>query len=773
MINIVGLSVGLASLMTLSVLLFQYLTTNDNISGIDQLYYLKTTGSSGTGYMLTTYPLLGEIVRECPEVEAATHMQQWYYPWLKYQDKEFQETTDFVDTSYFKVFRFPFRYGNPRTALKGKYDVVLSAEMAEKIFGKEDPVGKTLTADDSLSLTVAGVLAPVPTNATIRPTVLLSTALLQDNSDFKQTASWYNTFAVNYLRLKKGSDPAQLDAQIAAIIQTDYAPELKRDHVQAVPFRDIKKESGNLTATIMRGAIGAGLFILLIILVNLINLNMAATTTRSREIAVRQMMGSSRRRIIIQFCVENGLIVLVSVAVAWLLFSLLLLPLINVLLGNRIGAIGWQMRNGYLLVVFFGVLSLLITLVGAILPAWKLVKLPVTDAVKGKLTKGSYRTSTLRNLFIILQFSLAIILICIALVFSKQIAFMKSYALGFNQQNLAVVKLDLSYLDPKSADVRFKSIVHALKNSPQVKGVSVSRSIPTDYDENYNSFYDPATGKKILLRYTDVDAGYFPTYQIPFLQGRNFDDALAASEGSSVIINETAMKAFGWKNAVGKQLKEAGSTATYTVIGVTRDFHVEDLQDGIQPLMQSYTGRPSLNNQFLTVRVTDGQIKPVMERLRRAFQSMPSHRAFSFELMSTKIDRQYALFDGMLKATGYVAILTILIACMGLFGLITLFARQRTKEIGIRKVLGADVLRLLRVLSGNFILLVGIAILIGAPVAWFVMTKWLQDFAYRVRMNGWMFLVGGLATLLVAVITVGLQTLKTARSNPVDALRSE
>jgi len=772
-INITGLSVGLASLMTLSVLLFQYLTTNDNVSGIDQMYYLKTVKPSGSQSMATTYPLLGEIVRECPEVEAATHMQQWYSPWLKYQGKEFQETTDFVDTSYFKVFQFHFRYGNPQTALKDKYDIVFSAEIAEKIFGKDDPVGKIIMADDSLPLRVAGVLAPIPTNTTIRPTVLLSTALLQDNPGFKQTAGWYNVFAVNYLRLKKGSAPAQLDAQIAAIVKSNYAPELKRERVQAVPFRNIKGESGHLTGMIMKGAVGAGLFILLIILANLVNLNIAATYARAREVAVRQIMGSTKGQIILQFCLENGLIVVVAVTVAWFLFLLLLLPLVNDLLGNRIGAIGPVMKNDYLLFAFFGMLSLLITLLGAIFPAWRLIKLPVADAVKGKLSKGNYRNSTFRNLFIVLQFALAVILICTALVFSRQVAFMKSFALGFNQQNLAIVKLDLSYLDPKSADVRFKTLIHTLKSNPHVKGVSTSRSIPTAYDDNYNSFYDPATGKKILLRYTDVDAGYFPTYQIPFLQGRNFDDALTASEHSSVIINETAMKAFGWKNAIGKRLKEDGSTATYTVIGVTRDFHFEDLQNGIQPVMQSYTGPPSLDNRFLTIRIVAGQIKPIMERLRRSFQSIPSRRAFSFELMSSRIDQQYGLFDGMLKATDYVATLTIIIACMGLFGLITLFARQRAKEIAIRKVLGADVIRLLRVLSGNFIMLIGIAMLIGAPIAWFVMSNWLQNFAYRVRMDGWVFLLGSLTTLLLSVITVGLQTLKTARANPVDALRAE
>ena len=216
-VNIIGLSTGLASIMALSIMIYQYVTTNDNLAGINEMYYLKTASPEGNQYTQTTYPLLGEIVKKCPQVEAATHIQSWYYPWLKYDNKEFQETTSFVDTGYFKVFQFPFKYGDPATALTDKFSVVLSDEMAQKFFGDQNPVGKILTADDTMQLTVTGVLKHIPTNCTINPTILLPTRILEDNPDFKQAANWYNTFASGYLRLQKNSDPQKLDAQIASI----------------------------------------------------------------------------------------------------------------------------------------------------------------------------------------------------------------------------------------------------------------------------------------------------------------------------------------------------------------------------------------------------------------------------------------------------------------------------------------------------------------------------------------------------------------------------
>ncbi|HXL58524.1 MAG TPA: FtsX-like permease family protein, partial [Chitinophagaceae bacterium] len=515
------------------------------------------------------------------------------------------------------------------------------------------------------------------------------------------------------------------------------------------------------------------IFILLIILLNLINLNTATMYSRAKEVAIKQMIGSSKKNIIMQFCIENGLVVFISIVLAWIFFSLLLLPSINNLVKGKFGEIETGMAKDYPVILLFTGIGLLFTVLAASLPAVKLASVKVTDTVKGKLISGNYKTSSMRNIFITVQFVFAIILICATIILNSQIRYMKSSALGFNKDNVAVINLDLAFRDPKSANARFESILNDLKNNPHVKAVSTNSVVPTAYHQDFNNYYDPATNKEVSLRQAPADEGYSLTYQIPFIQGKNFDDALAASEKFSVLINRSAMNAFGWKNAVGKQIKSKGNPDTYTVIGVMEDFHYSDLQNRIDPVVQWYGGKSSLQNSYLSVRTDAGYIMPVMQQLEKAFKTMPSRRSFSYELMSDKVDKQYTLFDGLLKLTNYVALLTIIIASMGMFGLIALFAKQRIKEIGIRKVLGASMATIIKLLSKDFLMLVGLAIVIAAPVAWYIMNNWLKDFAYRINISWWMFLLAGLIAIFIALITVSFQAIKAATANPVKSLRTE
>jgi putative ABC transport system permease protein len=324
-----------------------------------------------------------------------------------------------------------------------------------------------------------------------------------------------------------------------------------------------------------------------------------------------------------------------------------------------------------------------------------------------------------------------------------------------------------------SAESGFKTILNDLKNNPHVRSVSVNEVVPTAYWDNYNTFYDPVTNKELSMKQAPADAGYIPTYQIPLVEGKNFDDALAASQGSAVLINRTAMNALGWKTAVGRQIKSKGQQGeTYHVIGVMEDFHYRDLQYQIEPLIQWYAGPPGLRTN-LSIRTDHGYMKPVMDFVEQAMKKISSRRNFNYEMMSTKVDKQYELLQGILRVTNYIAVLTIIIASLGMFGLISLFARQRVREIGIRKVLGASVNGIVKLLSRDFLILVGIAALIACPLALYIMTRWLQDFAYRINISWWMFVVAGLLAIVIVFITVGVQSIKSALANPVKSLRSE
>lgn len=772
-VNIGGLTIGLASIMVLVAAVYQYFTTDKSLDGLEQMYYLKTA-SKGKQYPQTTYPLLNAVVSRCPDVEAATHIQQWYYPWLKAGDKELQETTDFVDTGFFDVFRLPFKYGNAATALKDKFWVVLSEEIAQQFFGNKNPVGSIMTADDTMQLTVTGVLSHVPANNTLRPAVLLPIKILEGDPDFQRNANWYNTFASGYLRLRKNADPEKVNVQLASIVKSNYDNEQKGNRVFLAPYSKISQEQSGVMGVIMKGAIGAGIFILLVILLNLVNLNTAGMYNRTKEIAVRQMIGGRKQNIILQFCIENALVVFISIVFAWLLFRLVLLPQLNELIGTDIGEIESGISANYVFIFIFAVIGILFTIAAASLPALRLSSLRVTDAVKGKMANSQLKNSLLRNLFITLQFTLATTLIIVALIFNRQMHFMKTSSLGFNKQDVAVVNLDLAYLNPESPESRFQSLINEIRNNPHVRSFSVNDNVPTAFYENFNNYFDPATGRKILLRHQPADEGFVPTFQIKMIQGRNFNDRLASAEKNSVLINRAAMEAFGWRDAVGKVIREGGADGhAYTIIGVMENFHYDDLQKPIEPLLQWYGEKPGLTSRFLSVRADAGHMKDVMQQLATAFKSIPSKRAFSFEMMADRVSKQYALLDGVLKITNYIALLTLLIASMGMFGLISIFAQQRTKEIGIRKVLGASSASIVTLLSKNFLRLVAIALVIAAPVGWYIMDHWLRDFAYRVSVSGWVYVMAGAIAVTIAFATIGVQVIRASLSNPVKSLRNE
>jgi len=341
-----------------------------------------------------------------------------------------------------------------------------------------------------------------------------------------------------------------------------------------------------------------------------------------------------------------------------------------------------------------------------------------------------------------------------------------------------VANFQLAYKDPKTAAARFDALLLQLRNDPSIKSVSTSEVIPTGYDNNYNGYTDPVTNKQLSFRHAYVDAGLLPTYSVPIIRGRNFIEGSKTSDSlyaNDVIINRKAVTLLGWNNVdpIGRTLRQGGDPTLYRVIGVMEDFHYRDLTRNVEPLLHHYAGHQQLGYTYLSIHTAPGAGKKVQAMLERAFKEMPSRRTLQVEWMSDRVDRQYALLEGILKATNYVSLLTVFIASMGLFGLIALYTRQRVKEIGIRKVLGASPASIVRMLSTNFLILVGIALLIAAPLAWMTMHRWLQDFAYRITIEWWMLLAAGLVAVIIALATVAFHAVRAAFANPVESLRSE
>lgn len=771
-INLVGLTLGFSAVMVMVVMLYQYLTANGQFANKERMYYVKQANPDGSTYSVTPYPFLYAAQAACPDIEAATHLQTWYYPWLKVGDKEFQGKAYFVDTGFFNVFSFPTETGNAATALRDKFSVVLSHDMAVKLYGSAAAAqGRRVQINDTVLGTVTAVLRPIPTNTTIRPEVLFTTALLADANGFLQGANWYNTFAENYFLLRPGADTAKVNRQFATIAGLKFDPAHKNSKPYLVPYSHfVQEESASLSRALVKGIAGAILFILLVVGANLLNLNAASSMSRQKEMAVRKMIGSGRKHVILQFVLENAILVFGAMVLAFWLFRSVLMPEMNNILRDRYGSIALNIRHDYPLIGAAIVVGLVIVVLAGSIPGFHFGSLRPVDALKGYVLKRR-EGHVVRDGFIVLQFVLATIFIGVAIILSSQIHHMKSAALGFDKEHVLVVPLDLAYRDPKAADARFDALLKELRQDPGVEGVSTSEDIPTRYDDDYDVFVDPVDGREVSLRKAYMSDGLPETYRIKLLAGEDFDGKRDSLMTKRVILNHKAVEVFGWRNPIGHQLREKGDKDIYTVIGVMDDFHYGDLSRDIQPLAHFYGGHPQVGFRYLSVRVAPGHEPEVATRLAAAFHDMPSKRDFSYQFMSDMVDQQYTFLTGILNATNYVALLTVVIASMGLFGLIAAFTRRRVKEVGIRKVLGASAADIVALLSRNYLVLIGIALVIAAPIVVWVMHTWLQDFAYRVAIEWWMLAGAGLIALAIGGVTIAFHAVRAARANPVKSLR--
>ncbi len=773
-LNLLGLSVGIGSVLTLAFSVYAYYNADSNIENQENIYYLKTITKAGHSYNETPYPLLEEIVKASPEVVSATHLQGWSQPWLEYGELDFQEQTNYVEPEFFQVFSLPLKYGDPKTALEKKYSIVLTHNVSQKIFGAKNPVGETIIANDSLSLKVTGVLEPISPYSSFRLGVLMQTDLLEDNPSFKDRANWGESFTVNYLMVAPNTNIAQFENRLQELVIKNYADPSAIAAIKLMPFAGMRTDAIPVVDTIISGSIAASVFVLLIVLINLLNLNASTMYRRTKDMAVRKILGGSKRNIVVQFCIENGILVFASILISALLFLGILLPKLNDIYGADFGKISFTVENDYPVILFAMALGLLVTLVVGIIPTLRFISVSISTGIKGKIdaVKSNF---FVRNSFIVLQFSIAILFISVAIILNSQIGFMKNADLGFNKENVLVGNIDLEFKNEEAAVSNFNTLLDKLNANPYVESVTVSQAVPSDYFFNYTEFYDPETDNEIRTRYARTDQGYLKTLEIPLVMGRDFDENLDQSDDNPVIINSTAFKALGWESIEGKRLKGKESTSPgYPVIGVMEDFHYQDMQNAVEPLAHLYRENDAISShRFLSVRVKEGHEKRLQEFIASGFDNIASRREYEQEFLTDKVSSQYRLIEGMLKTVNVVALLTIFISCLGMFGLISFMAKRRVKEIGIRKVLGAGILKIIVLLSRDYILLVGIAALIAFPIAWYVMNAWLAGFAYSISLHWWMFALSGLIALIITSFTVGIQAIKSATANPTKSLKTE
>jgi len=773
-LNLTGLSIGIGSVLTLIFSVYAYYTADANIQDQENIFYFKTITSGGDSYMENPYPLMDKIIETSPQAIAGTHMHGWGNMWLEQGEKEMQEQTNYVDPEFFEVFSLPLKYGDSKTALEKKYSIILTDRVSQKIFGEKNPVGETLIGADSLNLTVTGVFEPISPYSSFRLGVVLPNDILKDNPNFLSQTNWSNSFSPSFIKVMQGTDIEQLENHVNQLVQKNYADPTIIAELVAKRYSEMRMDAIPVVKTIINGSMAASFFVLLIVLVNLLNLNTSTMFRRTKGIAVRKILGGSKKSVITQFCIENGILVFISIFISGGLFLGLLLPTMNDIFGADFGKISFSLENDYPVILGAITLGFLVTLVVGILPALRFISVPILTGIKGKI-EGVKSNFLLRNAFITVQFAIAILFICVAIILNSQIGFMKNADVGFERENVIVGNIDLEYKNFEAASSNFEVLLAELKANPYVNSVSTSESIPSDYYFNYTTYHDANTGRDVRTRGSHTDEGYLKTLKVPIVSGRDFDRLLDRSEDNPVIINRSAMEAFGWTSIEGKRLKfKNHNSEGYPIVGVMEDFHYQDLQNAVEPLVHFYRDKKDLGaHRYLSVRVTKGQEKDIQTMIASAFSKIDSRRNYEQTYLSEKVSGQYRLIEGMLKTVNVVALLTIFISCLGMFGLISFMAKRRVKEIGVRKVLGAGVLKIIVLLSKDYIVLVLIAAIVAFPIAWYVMNAWLADFAYSVAIQWWMFVLSGLIALFITAFTVGIQAIKSARVNPVKSLRTE
>ncbi len=772
-INILGLMVG----MTACFLIFLYVKFELSYDAFntkaDRIYRLVTdlkTPSDNLHIGSTSWAFAPKIKSELPEVQSFTRVSGGSFLITK-GDKKFQEDKMlFADSSLFHVFDFKLIKGNPQTALKYPYSIVLSETYAKKYFGNENPLGQTLLfSGDHIPATVTGVMKNIPDNSQIKTDFFVSMSTLTKKLNKGLDDQWGNFGATSYLLLKPGTNASAFEKKLPALLRNWIGTDMDKAQMHYTlslePLRDVylySDRDGSKTGNIRNVYIFSiiAIFILLIACFNFINLTTARASERAKEVGIRKVVGASKSQLGRQFIGESVLLCLMAFVLV-IGLSALLLPSFNHLSGKIISH-GIFSNFSYLILLFFA--SIGIGLLAGIYPALVLSSFKPIVVLKGRFSTGT-KGILLRKGLVVAQFTISIALIIGTIIVYSQMKYMRNQDLGFNKDQMII-------LDSNGDSSRF-AFKQTLLNIPNVKSVSLSSSAPgmgnsSAYSQIENKNGDMQVGT--LARYA-VDFDFIPQYKIKMVAGRAFSKDFATDTTQSIILNETAVKQFGYSSPdqiIGKRFDQWGRKGK--VIGVMKDFHYRSLQENIKPL--SMVIQPDAED-LVNINVAAADIPKTLAAIESKWKEMIPSRPFSYTFLDDTFNKQYLDEDRFEKLFFNFAILAIFISCLGLLGLASYSTIQRTKEIGIRKVLGASVSGITSLLSKDFIKLVLIALLIASPIAWFGMHTWLQGFAYRINIGWWVFILAGILAILIALLTVSFQAIKAALANPVKSLRSE
>ena len=685
----------------------------------------------------------------------------------------------FVDSTFFDVFDFALVRGDAATALARPNTVLLTESTARRYFGEEDPIGKTLRVENQMLLEVTGVLADLPTNVHFRFDFLASFSSLRAVFPPQQfTQNWYWNPCWTYVLLQENVRPDALEAQFAGFVQ-QYFPQMIKDQTRLYlqPLTDIHLHShldfeiapnSDIAYVYIFSAIA--FFVLLIACINFMNLATARSAKRAREVGMRKVLGAQRVQLVRQFLGESLLLSLLAVLVAIPLIWLAL-PVLNGFAGKALSFS--PAENGWIW-LGMGVVALLVGVVSGAYPALFLSAYNPTEVLKGTIRLGGTSAATVfRKVLVVSQFAISIILIAGTIVAYDQLGYMRDARLGFDKEQVVLMNMQLSPIPQRYDELRERLLQY-----PGVRNVSVAEEVP---GKAYQTYTIRPEGTEELKQYQRlmVMEDFIETMGIEMAAGRSYQPrAYPTDETRAIVINEAMVRQLGWgsaEEAVGKRIY-APNDSFQTVIGVAKDFHSASLHQPIGPfVLQKLNQGGTLNffGRYLVVRLAQEDVQGTMAHIERVWAEFAPNRPFSFFFLDDDLDALYKAEETLGKVATAFAVLAILVACLGLFGLASFMTEQRRKEIGVRKTMGATVPGIVLLLSKEFARLVVVAFVVAAPLAWFAFNSWLDNFAYRTSIHPAVFVVSGLLALLVALGTVSYQTVRAALTNPINALRYE
>ncbi len=778
-INIFGLAIGMA--LCLLILLFvkdelsydRYHKKADNIYRLITEFNIKGKKSKSA---ITSPPMGPALANDFPKVIAYVRfiglLEREKEVLISCQEKKFYESRlFFADQDVFNVFTFPLAKGDPRTVLKEPYSVVITEETCEKYFGDEDPLGKVITLNNKDDFRITGVLQEIPLNSHFRFDFLASFSTL-NYYQLLPVDDWGSCALYTYLLFQKDYSPQELEKKLPAFIKKYMGEESFVEGLYLQPLTSIHLHS-NLLYEIEANRDMAEIYmfsalafvILLIACFNFVNLSTARHMSRAKEVGMRKVLGAYRLQIVKQYLGESVFLTFLALPAALLLVELFL-PVFNNLLRKDL-SVGY-IDNFFFLPAVIGV-TIFVGISSGIYPALFLSAFQPIKILRGAFQPGSARR-LIRSILVLTQFAISITLIICTVVISSQMNYVRNKKSGFDKEHVVVLPIK-----ERPILLQHQSIKNELLGNSKIIKVSVASDVPGRSGVNSNPFVPEGFEKttEFFIKNMRIDYDFLETLGIKVKEGRGFSKDFATDASEAFILNEVAVEKIGWDEPLGKTLEWLPGPGRYkkgAVIGVVENFHYESLHNRIEPLVLHIW--PASYHYFL-IRIRPGDLKGTLAFIKEKWNELAPNFPFIYSFLDEDFDRLYKAEETLGKIFVCFAALSIFVACLGLFGLALFTAEQRTKEVGIRKVLGASAARIALLLSREFVKWVLLANAVAWPVAYFAMSRWLQNFAYRINFGIGIFLLSALMAFVIALTTVSYQAIKAALANPVEALRYE